>query len=45
MKFQKEISKKKEKIKQCTNKEIEILSLISNLLIGFHGNGGPLKGW
>ena len=41
----KEISKKKEKTKQYKDKKIEILLCISNLLIGFDGNGEPLKGW
>ena len=45
MKFQKKIRKKKEKTKQCTDKEMEILLFMSNLLTGLDDNGGPPKGW
>ena len=36
---------KKDKAKQYTDKEIEILLFMSYLLILYDGNGGPLKGW
>ena len=43
MKSQKKIAKK-DKAKQYTDIEIEILLFMSNLLIDFDGNGGQLKG-
>ena len=45
MKSKKKIIKRKKKQKRYTDKEIEIILFMSNLLIGFDGNSRPLKGW